>query len=489
MAGNISTFELMLEERQEHQTLNTWLYGAMCRAILDGRLRPGTRLPATRDFARQYDVSRGIVVDVFEQLKLDGYVSSHVGAGTWVNHRLPKVVPMRRKPPAVQPRVLPEPLTGMSFIGQLTPFRMCEAALSHFPSKTWARLAARRLRQLPAWLGTRDDGCGYRPLCEAVADYLATSRGVTCSPDQIAIVSGVQQALDLLARLLMRPGDPVWIEDPGYFGATIAFRNAGAKLIPVPVDQEGMSIAAGRRQCAHPKAVYVTPGHQFPLGVTMSLERRLALISWANEAGVYVIEDDYDGEFRFAGHPVPVVQSLDRNGNVILVGTFNKLLFPSLRLGYIVLPPSLIEPFLALRFGTELRSTNLDQAILCDFIEEGHLGRHIRRMRELYARRLDALMDAGRRYLKGRMQIGSVRAGLYTAGFLENGMSSRDAERTLWEHGVESLGMHRFTLRDVDPGGVLLGFAAFGEDEIRSGVMQMARALDSAAAQPTRIAH
>lgn len=477
MPGKTSSFELTLDSRQDHQTLSAWMYGALCRAILDGRLRPGTRLPATRDFAEQYGVSRGIVVNVFEQLKSDGYLQCQVGAGTWVNRRLPRVAAMRAKPLTARPKVLPEPLTGLSFSGPSKPFRMGDAALSHFPAKTWARLAATRLRRLPAWLEERDDGRGYRPLCEAVADYLATSRGVKCSADQVVIVSGVQQGLDLLARLLLRPGDPVWMEDPGYFGATIAFRNTGAKIVPVAVDEQGISIATGRKYCAQPKGVYVTPGHQFPLGVTMSLERRLELIAWANREGVFIIEDDYDGEFRFAGKPVPTLQSLDSGGNVIVMGTFNKMLFSTLRLGYIVLPPSLIEPFLSLRFGTDLRTTNFDQSVLCDFIVEGHLGRHIRRMRDLYSGRLDALMDAGKRHLKGCMEIGSVRAGLYTAGFLRNGMSSQEAETALLNHGLESLGMHRFALSGQDPRGVVLGFAAFDEKEIRRGVVQMARAL------------
>lgn len=479
MAGNTTSFELTLDSRQDHQTLSTWLYGALCSAILDGRLRPGTRLPATRDFAEQYGVSRGVVVNVFEQLKSDGYLSCRVGAGTWVNRKLQKVVPVRKAPAIVtRSKVLPEPLKGLMWTGPSRPFRMGDAALSHFPAKTWARVAANRLRRLPAWLEEKDDGRGYRPLYEAVADYLATSRGVKCSADQVAIVSGVQQALDLLSRLLLQRGDQIWMEDPGYFGASIAFRNAGAKIIPVPLDERGMSIGDGKRLCPRPKAVYVTPGHQFPTGVTMSLERRLELIAWADRERVLVIEDDYDGEFRFAGRPVPTLQGLDSGGNVILVGTFNKMLFSALRIGYVVLPPRLIEPFLALRFGTDLRTTSFDQSVLCDFIVEGHLGRHIRRTRDLYASRLDALMNSSARHLKGKLEIASVRAGLYTAGFLKNGMSSEEAETALTNVGIDSLGMHRFTLRGEDPRGIVLGFAGFDEKQIQRGVVQMARALD-----------
>ena len=479
MAGNTTSFELTLDVRQAHQSLSTWLYGALCRAILDGRLRPGTRLPATRDFAEQYGVSRGIVVNVFEQLKSDGYLSCRVGAGTWVNRRLQKMVPVRTAPAVVtRSKVLPEPLKGLVWTGPTRPFRMGDAALSHFPAKTWARIAANRLRRLPAWLEEKDDGRGYRPLCEAVADYLASSRGVKCSADQVAIVSGVQQALDLLSRLLLRPGDAVWMEDPGYFGASIAFRSAAAKIVPVPLDEQGLSIVDGKRLCARPKAVYVTPGHQFPMGVTMPLERRLELLAYADSERVFVIEDDYDSEFRFAGRPVPTLQGLDNGGNVILAGTFNKMLFSALRVGYVVLPPQLIEPFLALRFGTDLRTANFDQSVLCDFIVEGHLGRHIRRTRELYASRLDALMNSSARYLNGALEIASVRAGLYTAGFLKNGMSSAIAEGALTHAGIDTLGMHRFTLHGPDPKGVVLGFAGFDEKQIRRGVVQMARVFE-----------
>ncbi|HYZ85214.1 MAG TPA: PLP-dependent aminotransferase family protein, partial [Bryobacteraceae bacterium] len=354
-------------------------------AILQGRIRPGTRLPATRDFAKQYSLARGTVVNVFEQLQVEGYLCSRTGAGTWVNERLPDgdLRGSRRSPlPAV---VRPEPMVGLPCNGPSRPFRVYEPAIAHFPVKVWTRLARRRLAAFSSWLRTEHDACGFAPLREAIADYLASSRGVKCYPDQIMIVSGIQQGLDLLARVLLNPGDPVWMEEPGYFGALMAFRNAGARIVPVPVDDEGLSVSAGMSLCAHAKAVYLTPAHQFPLGMTMSLDRRLALLDWASRAGAVVIEDDYDSEYRFESRPVPALQGLDARCNVAFVGTFNKVLFPWLRLGYVVLPPTLVEPFLALRYATEFRCAGLDQAILCDFIVAGHFGRHIRRMRELYA--------------------------------------------------------------------------------------------------------
>jgi len=291
-------------------------------------------------------------------------------------------------------------------------------------------------------------------------------------------VSGTQQALDLLARLVLKKDEPVWMEDPGYFGAEIAFSSVGAKIIPVPVDEQGLNVEAGLRLCPHARGAYVTPAHQFPLGMTMSLQRRIALLKWASRAGAFVIEDDYDSEYRFEGSPVPALQSLDRNSNVILVGTFTKLLFPSLRIGYLVLPSSLMDLFLAFRYRTDFRNLSLDQAVLCDFIADGHLGRHLRRMRNLYSSRLAALMDASHQYLRGLLRISDVRAGLYTVGFLENGMGSRQAEKAAAIRGIDVVALDRYVLKLPDPKGVLMGFGAFNETEIRRAVLQLAAALD-----------
>ena len=335
---------------------------------------------------------------------------------------------------------------------------MRDPAIADFPSELWGRIAARRARSFRSWVRTEDDGRGYGPLRQAIADYLSASRGVRCDSSQVIVVSGAQQALDLLARFLLKPGEPVWMEDPGYFGATIALRNAGARVIPVPVDEQGLSVSAGLRTCRHAKGVYVTPAHQFPLGMTMSLERRMQVVQWASRTGAFVIEDDYDSEYRFEGRPVPVLQSLDRNSNVVLIGSFNKLLFPSLRIGYVILPPALVDVFSALRYRTDFHNLSIDQVVLCDFIADGHLGRHLRRMRDLYAGRLAALIDGGKRYLKGLLDISDVRAGLYTAAFLRNGMTSGQAEKAAAAHNVEVMALDRYTLKSHRPERTASGF-------------------------------
>ncbi|MFL6351214.1 MAG: PLP-dependent aminotransferase family protein [Bryobacteraceae bacterium] len=492
MSKIVSALELTVSDRREDQTITDWLHAELRSAVLEGRLKPGARLPASRDFARQHGLSRGTVVSVFERLQTEGYLCCRVGSGTWVSDRVAAVHPVRKElfiRPAYVRRVIsnyarPKPFIGLVGTKSVRPFQMRDPDIGEFPAKLWGRIAARRARSFGSWLKTEDDGRGYRPLREAIAAYLGSSRGVRCTPDQIIVISGVQQALDLLARLLLKPGDPVWMEDPGYFGASMAFGNAGAKIIPVAVDEQGLSVSAGMRICAHAKGVYLTPAHQFPLGMTMSLERRMAVLNWASRTGGFIIEDDYDSEYRFEGRPVPALQSLDRSSSVILIGSFSKLLFPSLRLGYIVLPPPLVDFFLAFRYGTEFRALSLDQAVLCDFIVGGHLGRHLRRMRDLYASRLAALMDGGRRYLNGLLEISSVKAGLYTAAFLKNAMPSREAERAAAAQGIEALALDRFTLTRHDPRGVLLGFAAFDEVTIREGLIKLSAGLSRPSVRP-----
>ena len=480
MTKKATSLPLALDQRPPRTTRTRWLCEELRRAVVDGRLPPGTRLPATRDLARHYGVSRGTAVNVFEQLQSEGYLVARVGAGTWVSERLP-FAPLETQGARVPLKKLPAPVRGLPYDQPPRPFRAYEPALTEFPVDAWARVACRRLRSVSSSLLAGGDVRGYLPLREAIAAYLGSSRGVHCSPDSLVIVSGVQQGLDLVARVLVTPGDPVWIEDPGYFGAVAAFRHAGARIVPVPVDESGLAPAVGKRACRWAKAAYLTPAHQFPLGMTMPLERRLAVLAWAREAGAYLIEDDYDSEYRFAGQPMPALQGLDNGGSVIFLGSFSKVLFPALRLGYVVLPEKLLDPLLALRFGVDLHPSGLTQAILADFISGGHLARHIRRMRGLYAARLATLQDVAPRYLDGLLAISPIQAGLATVGFLRSGITSSQAEAAATSHGIEALGLDRFVLRRFDTQGLLLGFAAFDERQIRRGIVTLAAALEKCA--------
>jgi len=469
--------------------LYRWFYNELRTAILDGRIAPGARLPATRDLAREYNLARATVVASFEQLKSEGYVEGKVGAGTFVTQVLPddllqvgrssagKSVGHRR----VQWSSYARRLRLYPGSGPRTTraFRANQAALDVFPTTLWAQVVARRLRRASAQLLSGGEALGYRPLRQAVAAYLNTSRGVKCSSEQVLIISGVQEALERAAHLLLDPGDPVWMEDPGYPGADIVFRAAGATVHPVPVDDEGLDLEWGRHHWTNATLLYVTPAHQFPLGVTMSLRRRLALLEWARRSRTLIFEDDYDSEYRYQGRPIPALQGLDRAGVVIYAGTFNEVLFPALRLAYLVVPPGMVDRFAAAQAVSMRHAPLLDQAALCDFITEGHFARHIRRMRELYSERLAVFLEASRSRLEGLLEIPDIDAGLQTVGWLARGISADRAAEEAARREVEVIPLSRYSSRRLARQGLLLGFAAVDAGELRRGVEQLGRALES----------
>jgi GntR family transcriptional regulator / MocR family aminotransferase len=491
MAKRTTTPALMLIPREPGTPAHRWLATALRAEILDGRLRPGARLPATRDLAGQYGLSRGTIVNAFEQLKAEGYLEGTVGSGTYVNRVLPdELFQVARQAGSSRPAQAPKRRDLSAFGERARPvppysfnppraFRANQPALDLFPTALWAQVAARRLRRASANLLLGCDPLGYRPLQEAVADSLRTSRGVTCGPEQIAIVSGIQEALDLTARLLLDPGDRMCLEDPGYVGADAVFEACGARIVPVPVDAEGMAVPGAKARGA--RLAYVTPSHQFPLGISMSLPRRLALLEWARNAGAMIFEDDYDGEYRYSGRPVPALQGLDRHGLVIYSGSFSKVLFPSIRLGYLVVPPDLVDAFAAAKSVTSRHAGVPEQAVLCDFIAEGHFGRHVRRMREVYAERLAVLQEEARRRLDGLLEISGIDAGLQTVGWLRNGIDGESATLAAARRGVEVTPLSRYSRGGMAREGLHLGFAAVDPREIGRGVEQLAVALEGEA--------
>ena len=312
---------------------------------------------------------------------------------------------------------------------------------------------------------------GYRPLREAVADYLTTSRGVNCEAGQVAILSGVQEALELAARLLLNAGDRVCIEEPGYIGAAFVFEGVGAKILALPIDDEGMRLDEAKMRGA--RMVYITPGHQYPLGITMSLSRRLELLEWAARSGALIFEDDYDSEYRYSGRPIPALQGLDRNDSVLFAGSFNKVLFPSLRLGYLVIPPDLVPYFEAAHSVASRHAPLMDQAIACDFIAEGHFGRHLRRMREVYAERLSVLMECARETLGGLLEVSNIEAGLQTVGWLGIRVRAEVVAKAAAKRNVEVTPIGCFARGRVPREGLQLGFAAVDPQEIRRGVREL----------------
>jgi GntR family transcriptional regulator / MocR family aminotransferase len=483
--------DLSLMPPEGSKELWRWLYRELRGAILDGRLKPGSRMPSTRNLAEQYDISRGTVVVAFDHLRSEGYLETQVGAGTFVVSNLPddsmsvkrsrerNLGGVSRAKLSKRGRLASEnvpPVPAFHSVGKA--FRSYEPALDLFPVDLWSRVAGRVLRHAPRTLYGNGDVKGYLPLRRAIAEYVGSVRGVRCDPDQVIITTGTQPALDLIARMVLDHGDAVWMEDPGYPGIFFALRSAGAKIVPVPVDGEGLDVEWARRRAPDAKLAYVTPANQFPLGVTMSLARRRALLDWAEARAAWVVEDDFDSEYRYSGRPLAALQSLDRAGSVIYVSTFTKILFNALRLGFMVLPPRLVEPFAAARNCIDRHPPTLDQAILAEFILEGHFGHHIRRMRQVYADRMAVLAEAAEQRLGGLIEVVSTVTGMRTVGWLQTGEDDQSAQSRASAQGLEVAALSMFTIRHPVRSGLMLGFAGSSPDELRRGVNVLAAILE-----------
>lgn len=489
MAKTPAAFDLSLPARQAKMKPFHWLYEELRSAVVNGRLKRGNRLPSTRDIASRYGVARGTVVAVFEQLRAEGYLDAKVGAGTNVSTQLPEdllhVRPFGKDATVAQSssRVLSQfaqrlPLVAGGAIPRIRAFRIATPAVDSFPLKLWVEICSRRMRMATRSLLSDDDPAGYRPLREVIAEYLGAARGVRCTAEQVMIVAGIQQALDVTSRLLLDSGDRVCVEDPSFPGVSAMFATVGARVVPVPVDEAGFNVQQASRMCRKPKLIYVTPAHQFPLGMTMSPARRLELLNWARSCDAIIFEDDYDSEYRHSGHPIAALQGLDQNGCVIIAGSFGKLLFPTLRLGYVVVPSWLVPKFLAARFTTDRHSAILDQAILFDFIAGGHFARHIRRMRDLYASRLSVLRDCIRTKVGEAVHLPDIEVGVHTPAWLSAPLMAADISKVAAEKDIEALPLSIFASRVNSLNGLLLGFGAVDERELRRGVDVLAGIID-----------
>jgi GntR family transcriptional regulator / MocR family aminotransferase len=478
--------------REDPAALSVQLYGQLRDLILRGTLRPGAMLPATRNLSRDLAVSRNTVVSAYDQLTSEGYLESQIGSGTRVASCLPEqlLVPASH---AMRQRATPSKLY-FSSRGELLASRPTARALSSlaarpfasglpdlaaFPIRSWSRLMAKYSGKRFADLLSYGDPAGYKPLRAAISRYISTARAVRCEPEQVFVVNGSQQALDLCVRLLVDPGDEVAIEDPGYPGALLAMLGWGAKVTTMKIDDEGADIR-GLASSANPKLIFVTPSHQYPLGVTMSISRRLLLLDWARRHRAWIVEDDYDSEFRYHNRPQPALQGLDQAGNVLYVGTFSKTMFPSLRLGFLVLPPMLIEGFRRARALVDGHSTQIEQAALAEFIESGQLSRHVRRMRELYAERQGALLDAARKHLDGLLSVVASEGGMHVMGWLRDGADDVAISHRAAAVGVNCRPLSLCRHKGGGRPGLMLGYAAFTPAQIRDGVEKLARALSNA---------
>jgi GntR family transcriptional regulator/MocR family aminotransferase len=476
------------------RSVSAQLHGALRELILSGSFAVGERLPASRTLAQELGVSRTTVIEAFDRLTAEGLIEARVGAGAFVSRALETERP---RPPTRQAGqsvaiATPElsrtmtqavhrfadrsrlPTTARAFTTALPAFEA-------FPVAQWARLLAQHWRRARTDIMGYGEPGGHAPLRHAIALHLRANRGIECDAAQIFIVGGAQHAFQLIGAMLLNPGDKVWFENPGAIGARNSLIAAGAELVPVPLDGQGLRVDEGLRLAPQFRLAFVTPSHQQPLGMVLGLQRRFELLQAAARAGAWIIEDDYDGEFSFGGPPLPTLKSVDETGLVIHVGTFSKSLFPSLRLGYLLAPPALVEPLNAIMSRVMHGVPTHTQAVVADFIGEGHFAAHVRRMRRLYAERHEALCRAARAQLDGALEIVPSSSGLHTVGWLRAGHGEAAVVEAAAERQVTVSPLGRYAIApraDDATQGLVLGFGGISAVQIERGVGVLAQVLD-----------
>jgi GntR family transcriptional regulator/MocR family aminotransferase len=478
-------------------TLHGQLYRSIRQAILQRTLLPTARLPSTRDLARQLGRSRNTVLRAYEQLLAEGYLEGRLGSGTFVTARIPDESLTVKADSSLQQRLQASRFKGQLSeyarrvdgppVGGMPPldpglridFRYGVPNLQDFPAQAWRTLAARTLRRLDKRSLVYGDPAGYRPLREAIVHYVREHRGITCSADDVIVVNGSQQALDIVARTLVDPGDRVLMENPTYPGARAVFAALGAAIDDVRVGSEGLDIERVLRLRQRVKLAYVTPSHQFPTGGVMLLSSRLAFLKWAHDCRTVVVEDDYDSEYRYGGRPIEAIQSLDTHGQVIYLGTFSKILAPSLRLGYILSPPAITPALVRVKAITDRHASLFNQQVLADFILSGQFERHMRRSRTRNAQRRQALLTALDAAFGDRVRVQGENAGLHVLAWFRNrpAVEAEDIVERAARKGIGVYSIAPYYHGAPAEAGLLLGYSALDEYEIVAGVNALAQAL------------
>jgi len=473
--------------REGEAPLFRQLYLQLRVAILSRRLRPGTKLPSTRQLASQLGVSRSAAVAAYEQLLAEGYTSGRHGSGTYISPDLPEPIaapPPRHKKPPPRAAAKTEPTQPVGDFVDVTvqsddrPFNLGRTLIDERTLELWRKLSARTFRSLaPSHFGYSDPR-GTSELRKAICDYLQAARAVKCDPEQIVVTAGTQQAIDIIIRILPNRNREVWVEDPGYPLTRQALLAAGATVRPIPVDEQGIDVGAGIRSAPNASAVFVTPSHQFPTGVVLSMARRLELLAWARKKDAWIVEDDYASEFRYGGRPLASLQGLDEGERVIYIGTLNKALFPGLRIGYAVIPHALLKSFVAARYLMDRQPSTLSQAVVAAFMEEGHFAAHIRRMRLLYRDQRDELVAALKTRLGADLTVDAPDQGMHLVAFARRGLSDLAIERAGREHGVIVRPMSRLYLEAKSRSALVLGFSGHPRRTIVPAVDRLARAVE-----------
>jgi GntR family transcriptional regulator/MocR family aminotransferase len=472
-------------DRKAPKPLHKQIYDAYRSMIVSRNLGADQQIPSTRALASELKISRIPVLTAYSQLLAEGYFEARAGSGTFVCSSLPDqwtssdrgssspdVARSGARVTSRRSSLLPayERLPWLSGLGA---FNVSQPAFDQFPFQTWSRIVMRHCRNPRARELQYGGPLGFEELRKAICAYLRTARAVHCDPEQVMIVAGSQQALEITTRVLLDDRSAAWVEEPGYWLTRHVLTAAGCRLVPVPVDGEGLDVAYGVKTCRKARAAFVAPSHQFPLGATMSAARRLQLLDWAQSSGAWVIEDDYDSEYRYGSMPIASLQGLDHNSRVIYIGTFSKTLFPSLRLGYIVIPPDLVSRFAAVRYVMDIAPPHFFQAVLTDFMNEGHFARHIRRMRQLYSQRRTALVDELQKEFGSVLQVLGSEAGMHLAVLLPKGLrdqpiAARAAREKLWVAPLSPA-----YLGDTPRQGFILGFGNTTAEEMPNAVRRL----------------
>ncbi len=502
MAHNNSINELgflRLDGRRK-SPLFRQLYESIRTAILDGRLKPNARIPSSRTLVDQLGVSRTTVVTAIDLLISEGYLQTAVGSGTFVSKDIPNDRPFVSAAPTQFAPPVPRISNGGAdcyysdygrdlldlprvshFAGTPKAFCPGEPALDEFPTNIWSKIVRRVWNTISPTKLSYGEAAGSLPLRKSIAEYLRAHRGVRCKTEQVMIVNGTQQAVDIVARIAVNPGDQVLFENPGYVSAREVFCKQGATIVPMDVGENGALITDAIKSASKARLIYVTPSHQYPLGVTLPIERRMELIQWAGETNGLILEDDYDSEYRYSQKPIPCMQGLDSSDRTIYVGSFSKVIFPSMGLGYAIVPPKMVEGFEnALRL-TSRPASQVDQIVLNEFIREGHFSRHIRRMRKTHSERRQVFVEEVEKHLSGRLSILGSQAGLHCATILRSGQNDVEVSEMLDRVGIISRPLSYYYMPGVEAAnrlnGLVFGFACATPPQIRKGIRTVSELL------------
>jgi GntR family transcriptional regulator/MocR family aminotransferase len=454
-------------DRASRTPLTRQIYMQVRSAVLSGALCPGTRVPSSRAMASKLGVARASVVLAYEQLLAEGYVESRQGSGTFISGDLTGLASRRRGAPRAikcavptSAQVFPD-FERSAVQSDARPFNTGRTLIDARTAETWRSLTHRAVRRLGANdLGYTDPG-GLAELRGNICEYLRAARAVRCDPEQVIITGGTQQAIDIAIRVLLAPGDEVWVEDPGYPLTHAQLLLAKTRPHPIPVDSQGLIVDAGQRSAPRARAAFVTPSHQFPTGVMLSMARRLELLAWARHSAAFIVEDDYTSEFRYSGPPLASLQGLDDTERVIYVGTLNKALFPGLRIGYAVVPRALLQAFVGVRYLMDRQPATLQQVVVSEFMQQGHFAAHIRRMRELYREQRDALVETLMRRAADRLDVALPDQGMHLVAYLRDESSDIAIEATAQRAGIVLRAISRFYRAARPRPGLMLGFSGF----------------------------